>query len=376
VPDDTLTAKDPRPVHTTAQAGSAGLAEAVEDLLVWFLTAEAAALRSLDSSLEHLAGAARNAVLGGGKRLRPQFAYWGWRANGGRGPLVAVLPALASLELLHAFALVHDDVMDRSDTRRGQPSAHRSLAGIHSRAGLGGDPRRFGDSAAILVGDLCLVWADRLMAATSVDPATIGAARHVYDAMRVEAIAGQFLDILGDCAPTWTVERALRTARLKTAAYTVTRPLQFGAALAGPVEPAVSDAFRRYGAALGEAFQLSDDLLGVFGEPSVTGKPVGDDLVHGKATVLLQIARARAAGHQRLEIEYLIRSADTEGGATEATARRLAELVLATGAAELVRTMIDQRLDDARNAIDEAPIDREPRDALIDLAIAVARRSA
>jgi geranylgeranyl diphosphate synthase type I len=283
---------------------------------------------------------------------------------------------LASLELLHAFALVHDDVMDRSDTRRGRPSAHRSLAGTHVRTGLGGDPDRFGDSAAILVGDLCLVWADRLIAAASVDPGRITAAREVYDAMRVEAIAGQFLDILGDCTPTWTVEQALRTARLKTAGYTVTRPLHFGAALAGPVAPVISAAFHRYGAAVGEAFQLCDDLLGVFGEPSVTGKPTGDDLVHGKPTVLLQLARARATDCQRDEIEDLIRLAGLGGAAAGVAAHRLADLVRATGAPEVVRAMIDRRLDEGCQAIAAAPIDHGPRQALIQLAAAAARRVA
>jgi geranylgeranyl diphosphate synthase type I len=383
--DDTLTATVPRPVpadpagRVTAEeamdpAGSEVVADAVEELLERFVHAEVTALATLDPALAPLARTASDAVLGGGKRLRPQFAWWGWRANHGRGQLSAVLPALASLELLHAFALVHDDVMDRSETRRGRPSAHRSLANHHARAGLGGDARRFGDSAAILVGDLCLVWADRLMATAQIDRDRIAAARHVYDAMRIEAIAGQFLDILGECTPRWTVDEALRTARLKTAAYTVARPLQFGAALAGPVASAVSAALTGYGVAVGEAFQLCDDLLGGFGDPAVTGKPAGDDLVQGKSTVLLQTARERAGDHQLVEIEYLIRVAGAGDGASDATAQRLADLVVATGAPELVRTMIDQRLDEARRAIAGGPIDREPREALIRLAATVARR--
>lgn len=372
--DDTLTAAGPRSHFSAVATSSASLPDAVEDLLACFVTVEAAALLSLDSALEPLAAAARDAVLAGGKRIRPQFAYWGWRANGGRGPVAAVLPALAALELLHAFALVHDDVMDCSATRRGRPSAHRFLADAHGRSGLGGDPRRFGESAAILVGDLCLVWADRLMAAASVDQSRTAPARHVYDAMRVEAIAGQFLDILGDCSPRWTVDQALRTARLKTAAYTVTRPLQFGAALAGPVAPALSAAYIRYGVAVGEAFQLCDDLLGAFGEPSVTGKPAGDDLLQGRPTVLLQLARARATDQQLAEIEHLIRLA--AGNATTATAQRLASLVEATGAPSQVRTMIGQRLDESRRAIEGAPVDPETHDALIQLAETVVWRSA
>lgn len=348
---------------------SHALTNAVEDTLAAFLATQSDSLISLDPALEPLAGAVRDAALGGGKRLRPLFAYWGWRANGGADPVEAVVAALAALELLHAFALIHDDVMDRSGTRRGRPTAHRSLATAHTRAHLRGDARRFGDSAAILAGDLCLVWADELMGRSLVAPRVLAAARQAYDRMRVEAVAGQFLDILGDCAPAWTVERALRTARLKTAGYTVIQPLHFGAALAGPADPARSAAFTRYGVAVGEAFQLRDDLLGAFGEPAVTGKPVGDDLVQGKPTVLLQLARARATARQRAEMDAL------QGHAAGA-AHRLACLVRATGAPDIVQRMIAERIDDACAAVDCGALDREARSALVQLAEAVAWRSA
>lgn len=200
---------------------AAALTRRVEAVLTDFVTAEVAALRDLDPGLGPLAATARDAVLGGGKRIRPTFAYWGWRATSApEAQVSAVLPALAALELMHAFALVHDDVMDRSATRRGRPSAHQAMQARHRRAGLRGDAERFGDAAAILVGDLCLVWADQLMAHSTVPPARLAAARLSYDRMRVEAIAGQFLDVLGGCTGAWSVARALRTARLKTAGYT------------------------------------------------------------------------------------------------------------------------------------------------------------
>lgn len=361
----------PRPSHVR---GDIGLFEAVETELATFVAGESATLTALDPLLEPLTRTAADAVLGGGKRLRPLFAYWGWRACGAREPVETVLPALAGLELLHAFALVHDDVMDRSDLRRGRPSAHRALAGVHLREGHRGDHHRFGESAAILVGDLCLVWADRLMDRARVPADTLAGARRLYDHMRVEAIAGQYLDILGDSSPAWTVERALRTARLKTAAYTVARPLQFGGALTGRLDPAVGAAFTRYGLAIGEAFQLRDDLLGAFGSPEVTGKPAGQDLIDGKPTVLLQLARAEATEGQLAQIECLLHGGGREPDGV--VAGRLADLVEATGAAEMVQKMISERIAAGHQALDAVPLEHRARMALIELADAVAWRSA
>jgi len=342
-----------------------GVIRGVETELAAFVSAQSAGLVRLDPALESLAIAVRDAVLGAGKRIRPVFAYWGWRAGGGQEPVEAVLPALAAIELMHAFALVHDDVMDRSDTRRGRPTAHRSLAATHRRARLTGDAEWFGDAAAVLAGDLCLVWADQLMGRARVAPATLMAARCAYDRMRIEAIAGQFLDVLGDCAPIWTVERALRTARLKTAGYTVIRPLHYGLALAGAADGPLSAAFTRYGIAAGEAFQLRDDLLGAFGHPEVTGKPVGDDLAQGKPTVLLQIARAQATPAQLRDLDHEPRARS-----------RVADAVRATGAAEQVEEMISERVMESRRALDDAPLDAGVRDALIRLAETIAWRSA
>ncbi len=361
----------PRPSDASRTAAFIG---AVEAELAAFVATESAALTGLDPSLEPLARTAGDAVLGGGKRLRPLFAYWGWRACGAREPVETVLPALAGLELLHAFALVHDDVMDRSDMRRGRPSAHRALAAAHVRGGRRGDPDRFGESAAILVGDLCLVWADQLMGRARVPAGVLVGARRTYDQMRVEAIAGQYLDILGESAPTWTVERALRTARLKTAAYTVARPLHFGAALTGRLAPDIGAAFTRYGLAIGEAFQLRDDLLGAFGSPDATGKPSGQDLIEGKPTVLLQLARAEATEPQLNQLEYLLRR---RGGEPDAVvAGRLADLIEATGAADAVEAMIAERVAAGRRALDAVALDEQARMSLLALADAVARRSA
>jgi hypothetical protein len=211
---------------------------------------------------------------------------------------------------------------------------------------------------AILVGDLCLVWGDQLMARALCPPRPSWLPARAYDQMRVEAISGQYLDVLGENAPVWTVGQALRTARLKTAGYTVARAAAVRAVLAGHPDPAVSAAFDRYGLLVGEAFQLRDDLLGAFGSPEVTGKPAGDDLVSGKPTVLLQLARDRASPPQLTELEDLLHRCSRRGDqAGAASARRLAELVLATGAADQVESMITERVLGGCQALDS----RRPR---------------
>lgn len=359
------------PVSEVLAAFTHDLIRAVEKTLGEFLSTEVAALSEIDPAMRGFARSARDCVLAGGKRLRPTFAYWGWRGVvGGEAHLAPVLPALTALELLHAFALVHDDVMDASATRRGRPTVHRSMAAEHVSAGRAGDPDRFGEAAAILVGDLCLVWADRLLAQTTVPTAALLGARRCYDQMRIETIAGEYLDVLGEHdAANWSVERALRVARYKTASYTVQRPLLFGAALAGtgPDAPLVA-AYTRYGLAVGEAFQLCDDLLGVYGDPETTGKPAGDDLRTGKPTTLLMLARQLATPAQAAELRRL------DGGVPADEVHRFAELVAATGAVDRIEKMISDRVAGAVAALNTAGMDETARSALTGLAVAATNR--
>ncbi|EEP72737.1 polyprenyl synthetase [Micromonospora sp. ATCC 39149] len=361
------------PVRGVLAAFTKDLVKCVDDTLAAFLAAEVAALAEIDVAMGGFAATARDCVLAGGKRVRPTFAYWGWRgAAGGAEPLPAVLPALAALELLHTFALVHDDVMDASDTRRGRPTAHRAAAARHAAAGHTGDPERFGEAVAVLIGDLCMVWADRLLAHATVPPARLLDVRRCYDQMRVETVAGQYLDILGENdAGNWSLDRALRVARYKTASYTVQRPLLFGALLAGAdADAPLTAAYTRYGLAVGEAFQLRDDLLGVYGDPATTGKPAGDDLRTGKPTALLVLARQFATGTQRRALER----AGTVTGTREVA--RLAELVTDTGAVARVERMISDRVAEALAALDTASVDETAHTALTGLATAATTRRA
>ena len=380
--NDTLAGNRRRGFPRQTTGRPATLLDAVEGTLADFLAAQIAGLDALDPALGGFARTARDLVLAGGKRLRPTFAYWGWRGAVGSGePVDPLLPALAALELMHTFALVHDDVMDDSDTRRGRPTAHRIFAGQHTRAGRLGDPTRFGATAAILVGDLCLVWADQLLARTPMPTATLFAVRARYDRMRAEAVAGQYLDILGETEPgEWPVERALLVARLKTASYTVQRPLQFGLALAGPADTGLDDAYGRYGELIGEAFQLRDDLLGVFGDPAVTGKPAGDDLRTGKPTTLLLLARRLATPAQRAELAPdpagAVNPAEGSGGLNPARIKRLTQTVADTGAPERVETMIRENVAAAIAVLAGAPVAADARAALIELAVRATQRPA
>jgi geranylgeranyl diphosphate synthase type I len=306
-------------------------------------------------------------VLGGGKRLRPQFCYWGWRGAGGADGQ-AVIAAAASLEMLHAFALIHDDIMDASDTRRGRPTVHRSLEGLHEHNGWTGAADRFGTNVAILCGDLCAFWSDAMLHGCGLPAARLAAARPLLNRMRTELCAGQYFD-LGEQASGGTIEGALRVIRYKAARYTVERPLQLGGVLAG-ADPTLLRAYSEYGIPIGEAFQLRDDVLGVFGDPALTGKSILDDLRDGKATVLIALTRRGATPAQLALIDRLHGSADLDADGAAALRRTIVD----TGALDGVEDMIEQRTTAALRALDRAALADEARVALRDLAILATRR--
>ena len=313
-------------------------------------------------------------LLQGGKRLRPAFAYWGWRGAGGdaKDPATddGAMRAAAGLEFLQACALIHDDVMDGSDTRRGLPAAHRRFAGVHREAAWLGSPEAFGVGAAILLGDLALSWADEVLLRCGLPADAVARAKAVYDEMRTELMAGQYLDLLEQARGGGSVERALRVVRYKSAKYTIERPLHMGAALAG-AGPEVMAAYTGYGLPLGEAFQLRDDVLGVFGDPAETGKPAGDDLREGKRTVL--IARA-VEGSTAAQAEAIRRHLGDPGldAAGVATLRTVIE---DTGALADTEALIDSLLAQSIAALDAAPLDPAARSVLTGLAHAATRRS-
>jgi geranylgeranyl diphosphate synthase type I len=345
------------------------LRERVDAALRAFLASAATELTVIGAELEPLTETATRFVLEGGKRLRPAFCYWGARAVGAADS-DAIVSAAASLELLQACALVHDDVIDRSATRRGQPSSHVRFAALHRDREWVGDAEDFGQAAAILLGDLFLVWSATMFATSGIDDAALRRAGPIADSMRVELMAGQFLDVVEQARGGGSVERALRVARFKAAKYTVERPLHLGAALGASTAEVVA-AFSRYGLPLGEAFQLRDDLLGVFGDPDVTGKPAGDDLREGKRTVLIALAVEAATPAGRAALQQHLGDPDLDDAGVEV----LREVVLAGGAATVIEEMITSRVATALEALSSVDLDATARDALVSLAGAATRRS-
>lgn len=232
---------------------------------------------------------AAHAFVRDGKRLRPQFCVAGWQVAGGGEPSEQLIEVAAALEWLQASALIHDDLIDESDTRRGKASVHRAFARDHAERGAAGEPGRFGTAAAVLLGDLTLTWCDQMIAEAALADGLLRRCLGVLAACKNEVVGGQYLDVLAQTKPAVGVEEAMRVVTYKSAKYTVERPLHLGAVMAG-ADDALLRSLSAIGLPLGAAFQLRDDVLGVFGDPDVTGKPAGDDLREGKRTVL--IARA------------------------------------------------------------------------------------
>ncbi len=321
------------------------------------------------------------ALLQGGKRLRAAFCYWSYRAHGGTGEpgpeRDAAVRAGAALELFQAAALLHDDVMDASDTRRGRPTAHRAFEARHSESGWVGQADRFGTSAAILLGDLCLVACQRELgeALEPLPVATVRTARELFDAMQSEVIVGQYLDVLVQAEP-WGLDpaddedRARTVIRAKSARYSVERPLALGAVLAGASGGRLAE-IGAAGLPLGEAFQLRDDVLGVFGDPAVTGKPAGDDLREGKRTVLMARTMAGADDAERALVAARLGDPALDDDAVGA----LRAAIVRTGALDAVERLIDVLAGRALDRLAAAPLAEPGRTVLADLARAAVDRS-
>ena len=353
-------------------------------------------------------------LLAGGKRLRPAFCYWGWRAAGGTD-CAEIYAAAASLELLQASALVHDDVMDASDVRRGQPAVHRHFASLFAAGGQraaahpgpanpanksrpgnrSNAANQFGVGAAILIGDLLLSWTGELYHASGLSAGILSRGRPALNAMCTEVAAGQYLDLLSQVSRSTSVRAALRVMTYKTAKYTIERPLQLGATLAaGAATSAIADDSRlvsgdsrppavieamaagieatcsEYGLPLGIAFQLRDDLLGVFGDPARTGKPVSGDISEGKRTVLMALARERATARQVRVLDRHLGDREL----TESAAAQVKAVLTDTGAVAECEALIGASVKEAVAALDGAPITEDARTALATLAVTATDR--
>jgi len=361
-----------------APAAPPAIADAVRVAIEAFLHEQAGVLAEVAPDAPGLAEELR-VLSSGGKHLRPAFCHQGWLGAGGDPELLGsdgsptpIVRAAAALDLLHASALVHDDLMDDSATRRGRPSAHVAYADRHRELGFSGDGTRFGAGAAILLGDLAQAWADEMLRRCGLPDRRVLAGLRCFDLMRTEVMSGQYLDLLAQADPATTLEQAMVVLRFKSGRYSVMRPLELGGVLAG-AEPALLAAYREIGELVGEAFQLRDDLLGVFGDPAATGKPAGDDLREGKRTVLLARTYAGADDADRAVLDvWLGNPALSDEGAAAVRG-----VMSRTGAVADVEQMIAVRLDRARALVADAPLaDETVRDSLTELAVAAADRAA
>jgi geranylgeranyl diphosphate synthase type I len=364
-------------------AESARLVDLVQAGIDGFLDERRTQLGAIAPELAPLVDFSRE-LLAGGKRFRALFCYWGWQsvhglgARSGASEFSAVVDVASALEIFHAAALVHDDIMDNSDTRRGKPSAHRRFEALHSSAEWSGSSEMFGRSGALLLGDLLLDWSDELFdngLRRLSNPGAAASARREFNTMRTEVTVGQYLDIMEEQA--WQthdesehLNRAHKVIVYKSAKYSVEAPLVLGASLGGASLGQI-EALRGFGVPLGTAYQLRDDLLGVFGDSDKTGKPSGDDLREGKRTVLIALARAKLPHNSRTLLDELL-------GDPDLTAQQVSMLqasIRDSGAVEHVERIIDHNVRLATGAIAEAPLAASAREELISLADRVIRRA-
>lgn len=347
---------------------SAGFREQVQAALDDFIDAQEALLAPLGPDAARLVTEARTAVRGG-KRLRASFCHWGHRAvQPDVRDQAALVRACASLELLHASALVHDDLMDASDTRRGRPATHRGFEAEHRSVAWRGDPEQYGAAAAILLGDLLLSWSDELLRRCGLPITQVAPALEVFDRCRSEVIAGQFLDVSVQARGRADVDAAMTVLRYKSAKYSIERPLHVGAALAG-ADDATLAALSSFGLPLGEAFQLRDDLLGVFGDPASTGKPAGDDLIEGKRTVLVALALDAASPADAARLDAAL---GRDLSTTEVA--ELRAIIDGSGAHAQVEAVIEELAAHAVSALERAGLDRHATEVLRGLAAAATQR--
>nr|WP_324195509.1 polyprenyl synthetase family protein [Nocardia abscessus] len=348
----------------------------MEDALTGFFATRRPTTERLGPVFVEATDALEQFVLRGGKRTRPAFAWTGWLGAGGdpHAPeAAAVLTACSALELVQACALIHDDIIDSSRTRRRFPTVHVDFEQRHRDRGWAGDSAHFGASVAILIGDLALSWADDMVHASGLAPAAVARFAPVWADMRTEVLGGQLLDVNGEAGGDESVEAALRINRYKTAAYTVERPLHLGAAIAAADQELIG-AYRTFGTAIGIAFQLRDDLLGVFGDPAVTGKPSGDDLREGKRTVLLAEALRRADETDTAAAALLRASIGTDLSGEQV--QRLRALLVELGAVDEVERRIAELTDSGLAAVESSSATAVAKERLRAMALAATKRAA
>lgn len=324
-----------------------------------FLDKKVEEAREISEEATILVDEVKRFVSAGGKRVRPAFLYSGYIAAGGKAHAAVTLASLC-VEFLHTFALIHDDIIDRSDTRRGKPTAHKAFESLHKSSKFLGDREHFGLSSAILAGDLAFTFAEEILTSSPFPQERLRRARYFFDQMKFQVITGEYLDVLGSYKKRLTEEEVLNILEYKTAKYTVERPLQIGAVLAG-AEVDILEAFTAYGIPLGQAFQLQDDIFGVFGDAKKMGKPVGSDIREGKKTVLIAKTYEWASKKE----EQLLDRVVGNWAATDKDLSRVKEIIYSVGAYDYAIKLSHRLIDQAKTAIDKDKYAEEGKEYLL-----------
>lgn len=348
--------------------GITQIREAIDAQLLEFTKARSLELNEIDSQLAPVAQSLSDFITEGGKRFRPIFAYLGF-LGAGSTPDQSFLKACSALELVHVCALIHDDVMDGSDSRRNKLALHKHFEELHKQNEYRGEPAKFGVAAAILLGDLALSWSDQMISESGISTQIISRATPIFYEMRAELMAGQYLDVLEGSIAKFDLERSRKIARYKSGKYSIERPLQFGAALAGG-QGELNRVFSNYGLPLGEAFQLRDDILGVFGDSAVTGKPSGDDIREGKRTVLMALAATRLSAQDRLILDAALGNPTLNASQVA----QIQQLVKDSGALAECEELIEKLLKEALDSLEHPALNFEVANQLREMAIAATKR--
>ena len=317
----------------------------LETQLQEWLTAKESEAAAESAASRELTGVLTRFVARDGKRIRPALLYYTYRACGGQSDH-KVMPMAKAVELLHTYLLIHDDIMDHADVRRGEPAAHVIYTDLHRHRGWQGNPEHFGESVAILLGDLAQTYSLELYSSVELAPEVATEFRQQFSVMCQEVVLGQYLEMTAGYREHLEEDELLRVLRMKSGRYSVERPVQLGYLLARAPE-ATRHALTVYGLKMGEAFQLQDDLLGMFGDAKTVGKPVGADLVEGKFTLLIHHAFRHLSDGDRRVLQQALGNPALK----QAEVLKVQRMIEASGARKRVQEMIDGRLRDAREAL-------------------------
>ena len=351
--------------HTEAKQAEKLLSwfKAEEDLAIkYFISKKRKEAEEISPEFVTLVDEVERFIFSGGKRVRPAFLYSGYVASGGKAH-DAALYASMSVEFLHTFALIHDDIIDRSAFRRGKPTSHKAFEKYHTEKKFPGSKEHFGLSAAILAGDLAYSFAEEVLTSAPFPQERVRRARYYFDQMKFQVIAGEYLDVLGGYTKTLKEDDILNILEYKTAKYTVERPLQIGAMLAG-ADVSILETFTAYGIPLGQGFQLQDDIFGVYGDMKKTGKPNDSDIKEGKMTVLIAKAYEWSSTRQRRDLDNTLGNID----ATNVDIDKVRTIIYDTGAYDYAVKLSHKLIEQAREAITNAKLQREGKEYLLSAA--------